>query len=85
MHLAKNSDLLICESSFISDEKEKAKDYSHLTAKEAAEIAKEAKVKKLILTHISQRYENVQEKILKEAKKVFKNTSIAKDFDVVEI
>lgn len=85
VRLAKSSDLLICESSFISDEKEKAEDYSHLTAKDAAEIAKEAKVKKLILTHISQRYENVQEKILKEAKKVFKNTSIAKDFDVIEI
>jgi len=83
--LAKNSNLLICESSFISDEKEKADNYSHLTAKDAAEIAKEAKVKKLILTHISQRYDGVQEKILKEARKFFKNTTIAKDFDVIEI
>lgn len=83
--LAKDSDLLICESSFLDEEKEKAKEYFHLTAKEAAEIAKSSNSKRLILTHISQRYEHVQNKILKEAKKVFKNTLIAKDFDVVEV
>ena len=83
--LAKNSDLLICESSFTQEEKEKAKEYLHLTAKDAAEIAKKAKVKKLILTHLSQRYEHNTKPIEQEAKKIFKNTTIANDFDVVEV
>ena len=81
----KTSDVLICESSFHSELEEKANDYQHLTAKQAAEIAKQAKVKKLILTHISQRYDNNPEKILDEAKKVFKNVSLVKDLDVVNV
>ena len=83
--LAKDSDLLICESTFSKEEKEKAKEYLHLTSVDAATIAKKAKVKALILTHISQRYEHVPEIILSEAKKVFKNTSIVKDFDKITI
>ncbi len=83
--LAKNSDLLICESSFTQEEKAKAKEYFHMTAKDAAEIAKKAKVKKLILTHLSQRYEHNTSPILNEAKRIFKNTTIANDFDVVEL
>ncbi len=83
--LAKNSNLLICESTFSNEEKEKAKEYLHLTSVDAATIAKKAKVKSLILTHISQRYEHAPEIILSEAKKVFKNTSIVKDFDTLKI
>jgi len=56
----------------------------HLTSKQAAQIAKKAKAKKLILTHFSQRYKNLEE-LLKEAKKVFKNTELAKDFMKIEI
>ena len=56
----------------------------HLTAKDAATIAKKAKVKSLILTHLSQRYEHNPKIILNEAKKVFKNTKLVKDFDIVE-
>ena len=81
----KDSDLFVCESSFSSDMEEKAKEYKHLTSKQAAEIAKKAKVKRLILTHISQRYEKTPGKILNEAKKVFKNSSVAKDLDVVSV
>ncbi len=83
--IAKNSDLLICESSFSKIEEKKAREYMHLTSTDAASIAKKAKVKKLILTHISQRYEKNPKIILEEAKKIFKNVSLAKDFDVVEI
>lgn len=79
--LAKDSDLLIAESSFSSEEKEKAKEYKHLTASEAATIAKKARVKELLLTHISQRYEHCPEKLQKEARKIFKKTKLAKDFD----
>ncbi len=81
----KNSDLLISESTFNSELEEKAKMHNHLTAKQAAEIAKKSKSKKLILTHISQRYGKEPKKILDDAKKVFKNSIIVKDLDVVEI
>ena len=81
----KSSDLLISEANFASDLKDRAKRYKHLTAGQAAQIAKKSKSKKLILIHISQRYDQNKKKILNEAKKVFKNTSLAKDLDVVEI
>ena len=86
--LAENSDLLICESTFMENSengKKLAEEYLHLTAKQAAEIAKKAKVKKLILTHLSQRYENKEKLILAEARKVFKNTEIAEDLMRIEV
>ncbi len=81
----KNSDLIISDSSFGSDLNDKAKLHRHLTAHQAGEIAKKSKSKKLILTHISQRYENDTERILNEAKKVFKNSHLARDLEVVEV
>ncbi len=81
----KNSDLLICEATFSSEFKDKASEYGHLTAAQAAEIAKKAGVKKLILTHISQRYEKNPREILNEARKIFKNCLLARDFDKFEV
>ena len=81
--LAMNSDILVMESTFLDKDKEKAAEYKHMTAKQAAQIAKKAKVKKLVLTHISQRYENRLKEVEKEARKVFKNTIVAKDFDSI--
>ncbi len=81
---AKNSDLLISEATFANDFKEKAKEYSHLTAEQAAQIAKKAKAKQLILTHFSQRYKTTEE-LEKEAKKIFKNTIAAKDFTTINL
>ena len=86
--IAKGSDLLICESTFLhnSDNGEKlAKEYGHLTAKQAAGTAKKAKVKKLVLVHLSQRYDSNNSLVLKEAKKVFKNTKIAEDLEKIEV
>lgn len=85
VEIAKDSDILIVESTFSQEDEKQAREYLHLTAKDAAEIAKKAKAKKLILTHISQRYEHALHIIEKEAKKVFKNTVIAKDLDNFEI
>jgi len=82
--LARNADLVICESTYLSDMEKRAAEYKHLTAHQAAEIAKKARVKQLILTHFSQRYKDKQE-FLKEAKKVFPNVSLAEDFMKVEI
>jgi len=81
----KDSDLLVCEASFSSDLERLAHEYKHLTSKQAAEIAKKGKVKKLMLTHLSQRYSRNPEKILGEARKTFKNTILAKDLDSIEI
>jgi len=84
--LAKNSDLTIAEATFsFKENKDLAKKYFHLTAEEAARIAKKGKSKKLILIHLSQRYEYKEDLILKEAKKIFPNTEIAKDFLKIEI
>ncbi len=81
----KNSDLLICESTFGEELEDKAGKYKHLTAKQTAEIAKKSKSKKLVLTHISQRYSKNPKKILNAAKKIFKNSVLVNDFDKIEI
>jgi len=81
----KNSDLLICESTFDAGMEEKALEFKHLTSKQAGEIAKQSKSKKLILTHISQRYSKNPEELLKQAKIIFKNSILANDFDAFEI
>ena len=83
--LAKNSDVLISEATFSEDDKDKAKEHEHLTGGQAATIAKKSKSKKLILAHISQRYEKKPKKILDEAKKIFKNVFLVKDLDVIEV
>jgi len=82
---AKDSDVLIAESTYASDKLDKAKEYEHLTAGQAATIAKKAKVKQLYLTHISQRYDHNENLILKEAKKVFKDTKLAQDFMKIKL
>jgi len=81
---AKDSDLLICESTWKDELLEKTASIKHMTTKQAAEVAKRAKVKKLILTHFSQRYNDTKD-IEKEAKKVFKNVICANDFDEFKV
>jgi len=83
--LAKDSDLLITESSFSIEDKDQAEKFKHLTTADAATIAKKAKAKHLILTHISQRYEHNLSQMEKEAKKIFKSVSLAKDFQTITI
>ncbi|MEK6906821.1 MAG: ribonuclease Z [Nanoarchaeota archaeon] len=81
----KNSDLLILDSSFGSDMEEKAKEHMHMTSKQTAEIAKKSKSKKLVLVHVSPRYERDINVVLNDAKKVFKNSVLVNDLDVIEI
>lgn len=81
----KNANILVCESSFEKALKSQAIEHLHLTSDMAAEIAKKAKVKKLVLTHLSQRYEKNPKQILNEAKKIFKDTITVKDLDIVKI
>ncbi|MDP3918882.1 MAG: ribonuclease Z [Nanoarchaeota archaeon] len=82
--LAKNADLLFCEATFIEEEKNKAKEFLHLTAKQAATIAKKAKAQKLVLYHFSQRYKNVKAHV-EEAKKVFNNVTAGEDLEEFEL
>jgi ribonuclease Z len=82
---AKDADLLVSESTYTKDLTDKAAEYLHLTAEQAAQIAKKSKAKLLYLTHISQRYEAIPHVILNEAKKVFKNTKLAEDLMSVKI
>lgn len=86
---AKNADLLIADSTFYSDKKY-MDEIGHSTSADAAKIAKKANVKKLVLTHISRRYQekesNISSKALeKEAKKIFKNSVLAEDFMEIKI
>jgi ribonuclease Z len=85
VRLAKDSDILICGATFSKEEDEQAKRYKHLTNVDSAEIAKKAKAKQLILMHASQRHEHELDKIKNEAKRIFSNTKIAKDLEVIEI
>ncbi len=81
--VAKEADLLIHEATFGEDLKEEALMRGHSTAREAAEIAKKAKVGELVLTHIGARYRGPE--LEAEAKKIFKNTVCAQDGMVIEL
>jgi ribonuclease Z len=81
----KNSNILIAESTYSSEEAELAKEKMHLTTKDAATIAKKAKAEQLYLVHLSQKHEHLPNLIEKEAKSIFKNTKVAKDLDIIEI
>ena len=84
LKIGKDADLLICESTFSDNESDKAKEYKHLTSKQAANIARRSKAKRLVLTHFSQRYKKLDE-LKKEAQTIFKNTECAEDFKEIEI
>jgi len=79
----KGSDVLVCESSYIHELENLAKRHHHLTASQAAEIAKKAKVKKLFLIHISQRFSKKMKGVLEEARNIFKETYLPKDLDTL--
>jgi len=76
--LAKGVRLLLCESTYLEPERNLAKSHFHLTAKQAAEIAKEAGAKQLVLTHFSARYPEAAA-FEEEARQVFANSYAAED------
>lgn len=81
---SKGADVLIHESTFDENLKSRAIETCHSTAADAARIAKKARVKNLILTHISTRYQDA-DLLEKEALDIFKNTTIARDFMTLEV
>ena len=82
VRLAAGVDVLVCEATFLESESFLARDYGHLTAHEAATIAREAGARLLVLTHFSSRYPDL-EGHLREASAVFPEVVIASDLAVI--
>jgi ribonuclease Z len=80
---AHRADLLVHEATFGDDERERAAQTGHSTAAQAAQVALDADVKILALTHVSARYAGGE--LRDEARSVFPDTELPRDFDIVEI
>jgi len=81
--IARDADALVIEATYLEEEAEMARSFAHLTAAQSAQLAKDAGVNQLILSHVSRRYR--ERDIRKEAQAIFPNTSIARDFDTYQI
>ena len=81
--LAEGADLLVHEATFSEDERDRAGDTLHSTARQAAELARDAGVRLLALTHLSPRY--FGKELLEEARAVFPSAVMPRDFDVIEV
>src|SRR4051794_38993999 len=80
---AHRADVLIHEATFCEDERARAKETGHSTARQAAQLAADADVHLLALTHLSTRY--FPREIREEAKTVFEHTVVPRDFDAIEV
>lgn len=83
LEVCQQADLLVIEATYLNTEAEMARNFAHLTARQAGELAREAQVKNLILTHVSRRYR--ERDVLSEARQVFAQTAVARDFDVFQV
>lgn len=81
----KNSNVLICESTYSKDLSKEAEDHLHLTNEQAAKLAKKSKVEKLFLVHVSSRYIKDFKTFLNESKEIFKGTFLPRDLESFEI
>jgi ribonuclease Z len=79
----RGADTLVIESTYLVEETEMAHRFGHLTATQAAQLALDAEVKHLILTHLSRRYR--ERDILAEARGIFPNSYVARDFEAYQI
>ncbi len=79
----RDADALVIEATYLDVEAEMAREFGHLTARQAAELAREAGVGHLYLTHISRRYR--EREVQLEAGAIFPAVSVARDFDRVQV
>ena len=79
----RGADTLVIEATYLRREADLARRFAHLTAARAARLARDAGVRRLVLTHISRRYRD--EEILDEARAIFPETVVARDFDHIRI
>jgi ribonuclease Z len=70
---------LVTEATYLNEDVDLAHQFGHITAAQAAELARKAEVSQLVLTHISRRYR--ESDILDEARAIFPNTFVARDLD----
>jgi len=83
LEAARGAEVLVHEATFLEEERERARETAHSTALEAAEIARDAEVGLLALTHLSNRYFGPE--VMREARTIFPETVVPKDFDVIDV
>ncbi len=82
---ARGADLLVHEATFGDDEQERAEETFHSTAREAGRVAREAAVERLVLTHLSTRYDQDPSPLVKQAREEWAATDVAHDGLILEI
>jgi len=75
----RGADMLVIEATYLRREADLAHRFAHLTAAQAAQLARDAGVHRLVLTHVSRRYREAE--VLDEARAIFPETAVARDFD----
>lgn len=83
VEVVRGVDALVIEATYMEEERDMARQFAHLTARQAGDLARRAGVKRLILTHISRRYRDKD--VVAEAQAAFPDTVVARDFDVYAI
>lgn len=83
MEVCRDASALTIESTYIDEEKDLARKFGHLTAAQAARLARDANVDTLILTHLSRRY--FGQEVRAEARAIFPNTYVARDLDHFQV
>lgn len=82
--LAAGADLAVCEATFLDTEQARARQYLHLTARQAGWIAAQARPRQVVLTHFSPRYPDIAP-LAEEARGVFPDVTAVQDFDRVAV
>jgi ribonuclease Z len=83
LEAARGAEVLVHEATFLDDERDRARETAHATALEAAEVARDADVGLLALTHLSNRYFGPE--VAREARTIFADTVVPKDFDLIDV
>jgi ribonuclease Z len=83
LEAARGAEVLVHEATFLDEEGERAQETAHSTALEAAELARDADVSLLALTHLSNRYFGPE--VAREARTIFPETVVPKDFDTIDV